>query len=147
MTSSIPQAYNRSCPEPVTCVHVTQNTITLGGQRGSGVIIEKLCSATHKIYELAHTPVDWFCPQVFVNGVLQLAPDHYSIEGRLVSFVYFLSEEDDVQVQYVPFVEGDAPEDRTPGGFKKPASPEHPDKHFGTKTAIRLIKKHERTHH
>jgi len=127
MNNTAAQSYNRSCPEPVSCVRVTQNTITLGSGRAE-VITEKLCSTTNKIFEMSHDPAGWLTPKVFVNGVLQLAPDHYAIEGRFVTFVFPLSSDDDVQVEYAALLECDEPAAPHPEprgfravrGFKKP---------------------------
>jgi hypothetical protein len=128
MGNNASQAYNRSCPEPVSCVHVTQNTMQMGKQRGE-IITEKLCSTTLLNYTMSHDACDWYEPQVFVNGLLQLTPDHYSIEGRVVTFTGNLAEDDDVQVRYAALIESeldDDADDGCPGGRPhRPRPPGH----------------------
>jgi len=93
---SCTSCFNRSCPAPVN-VEVHQTFLQLDGLSAVIDVYEETVVGTQ--VALPFAPLAGYPVKVLVNGLLQQAPDHYSISGSDITFVNALAS-DAVQVEY-----------------------------------------------
>lgn len=95
--------YNKSCPEPVTTITISQTFLTLGGTTAIIEDYSETLTVDTVSVTLPYAPITGYAIEVYVNGLRQKLTDDYSISGTsgtIITFVNTLGSGDVVVVHY-----------------------------------------------